>query len=152
MTEKTISTKNTSPDPASERLAPPARKNADKIAKAPSPKRRYAARPTVKAAKPVIVKTPKAEKVEKVTREERPKKVKIKLIRDGFTMPENEYAAFDDLKKRCLQAGVHAKKGELLRAALLTLSRLSDIEMVNAVSQIEKLKTGRPARTKHNTT
>lgn len=86
-----------------------------------------------------IVKTGKLSKADK------PKK--IKMVRDSFSMPENDYSQFAALKKRCLLAGVHVKKSELLRAGLLCLSKLSDSELVNVVGQVEILKTGRP--TKH---
>ncbi|WP_198408610.1 hypothetical protein [Sulfuricella denitrificans] len=71
---------------------------------------------------------------------------KIKMVRDSFTMPENDYAQLAELKKKCLQAGVHIKKSELLRAGLLSLSRLPNAALIKAVEQVEKLKTGRPAK------
>jgi len=74
------------------------------------------------------------------------KPAKTKMVRDSFTMPETDYAQLEELKKRCLHAGVHVKKSELLRAGLLTLSRLSDNALVRAVDGVEKLKTGRPAK------
>ncbi|CAH1070345.1 hypothetical protein [Candidatus Nitrotoga sp. 1052] len=86
-----------------------------------------------------IVKTGKLSKADK------PKK--IKMVRDSFSMPENDYSQFAALKRKCLLAGVHVKKSELLRAGLLCLSKLSDSELVNVVGQVEILKTGRP--TKH---
>ncbi|MHB9119833.1 MAG: hypothetical protein ACYC2R_16415 [Burkholderiales bacterium] len=68
------------------------------------------------------------------------------MIRDSFTMPEADYAQLAELKKKCLQSGIHAKKSELLRAGLLSLSKLSDAALLKAVEQVEKLKTGRPAK------
>ncbi|MDP2155227.1 MAG: hypothetical protein Q8J61_04445 [Sulfuricella sp.] len=67
------------------------------------------------------------------------------MVRDSFTMPENDYAQLAELKKKCLQAGVHVKKSELLRAGLLSLSKLPDAALIKAVERVEKLKTGRPA-------
>jgi len=87
---------------------------------------------------------PKAGKAEKPTKAEKPKK--IKMVRDSFTMPESDYAKLAELKKKCLQAGVHVKKGELLRAGLLSLSKLPAAALIKAVEQVEKLKTGRPAK------
>ena len=111
-------------------------------------------------AKPVAVKAPagaalkepaqplaakaKAGKAEKPTKADKPKKPK--MVRDSFTMPENDYAKLAELKKKCLQAGVHVKKGELLRAGLLSLSKLPAAALIRAVEQVEKLKTGRPAK------
>lgn len=84
-------------------------------------------------------------KAGKLSKADKPKK--IKMVRDSFSMPENEYSQFAALKKQCLLAGVHVKKSELLRAGLLCLSKLPDSELVNVVGQVEILKTGRP--TKH---
>lgn len=70
---------------------------------------------------------------------------KAKLIRDSFKFPELEYRAFDALKSRCLAKGYVAKKSELVRAGLLALAAMTDEELLNSVSAVEKLKTGRPA-------
>ncbi len=91
------------------------------------------------------VTTSKVVKVGKTSKADKPKK--IKMVRDSFSMPENEYSQFAALKRTCLLTGVHVKKSELLRAGLLCLSKLSDCELVNVVGQVEILKTGRP--TKH---
>lgn len=82
----------------------------------------------------------------KPVKEDKPPK--IKMVRDSFTMPEDDYAQFAELKKRCLQAGLHVKKGELLRAGLTGLSMLADADLVKIMKQVEVLKTGRPARQK----
>ena len=71
---------------------------------------------------------------------------KIKMVRDSFTMPEADYLQLADLKKKCLQSGVHVKKSELVRVGLLNLSRMSDSALLKAVAEVEKLKTGRPAK------
>jgi len=89
--------------------------------------------------------TSKVVKVGKTSKADKPKK--IKMVRDSFSMPENEYSQFAALKRTCLLTGVHVKKSELLRAGLLCLSKLSDSELVNVVGKVEILKTGRP--TKH---
>lgn len=75
-----------------------------------------------------------------------PKAKKAKLIRDSFTMPDGEYALIATLKKRCLDAGVSAKKSEILRAAVANLAKLSDASVIAAVRRLEGIKTGRPAK------
>lgn len=80
----------------------------------------------------------------KISKADKPKK--IKMVRDSFSMPENEYLHFAALKRKCLLAGVHVKKSELLRAGLICLLKLSDPELVNVVGQVEILKTGRPPK------
>lgn len=74
------------------------------------------------------------------------KQKKIKMVRDSFTMPENDYAKIAELKKKCLKAGVPIKKSELLRAGLSYLTKLSKPALVKTVQQVEKIKTGRPAK------
>lgn len=71
---------------------------------------------------------------------------KPKLVRDSFTIPQDEYAGIDALKSRCLSASVAVKKSELLRAGLLALQQLSDEKLIDIVNQLEKIKTGRPAK------
>jgi hypothetical protein len=71
---------------------------------------------------------------------------KPKLVRDSFTMPEEEYALIATLKRRCLNAGVSAKKSEILRAAIANLAKLGDASVVAALRRLEVIKTGRPAK------
>lgn len=71
---------------------------------------------------------------------------KTKLVRDSFTMPEPEYAQIAALKKRCLKAGVPAKKSEILRAAVASLAALTDKAVLAAIGRLEVIKTGRPAK------
>jgi hypothetical protein len=95
-----------------------------------------AASKSVQAAKPVAPK--KAGKPAKSK--------KVKLVRDSFTMPEDEYAVIALLKKRCLAAGVSAKKSEILRAAVASLARLSDDSVTASIRRLAVIKTGRPAK------
>ena len=87
---------------------------------------------------PLVSKTVKAGKAVKAK--------KPKLVRDSFTMPEGEYALIAALKKRCLAAGVPAKKSEILRAAVANLAKLSDTSVVSALRRLDVIKTGRPAK------
>ncbi|MFJ1258161.1 hypothetical protein [Cupriavidus sp. CuC1] len=71
---------------------------------------------------------------------------KEKVLRDSFTMPKSDYAKIAELKQRCLDAGVHIKKSEILRAGLLLLAATSPKQFLTAVSKVEAIKTGRPAK------
>ena len=114
--------------------------------KAVAPKKVPAKIANKNIAEKSAVTLPKVVKAEELsTKADKPKK--IKMVRDSFTMPVNEYSQFAALKRKCQLVGVHVKKSELLRAGLLCLSKLSDPELVNVVGQVEILKTGRP--TKH---
>lgn len=143
-----------------------ARTKPSDVKRAPRSKAPQAASPAaVKAAtasvkKPVaralVTKKPAAAKkvthppepfVAKTNKKGKPSKVKKpKLVRDSFTMPEPEYALIAALKKRCLSAGVPAKKSEILRAAVAYLAKLSDTSVLAAVRRLEFIKTGRPAK------
>lgn len=71
---------------------------------------------------------------------------KPKLVRDSFKIPQQEYIAFHDLKARCLTAGRVVKKSELVRAGLIALLTLTDDQLIELISSLEKLKAGRPAQ------
>lgn len=71
---------------------------------------------------------------------------KEKVVRDSFTMPKSDYERIASLKQKCLDAGVAVKKSELLRAGLILLDALSSKRLVAAVSTVETVKTGRPAK------
>jgi hypothetical protein len=81
---------------------------------------------------------------EKQLKKDKPKKVK--MIRDSFTLPESDYVKLAELKKKCLEAGVHVKKSELMRAGLLSLSKLNNPALLKTIEQVEIIKTGRPAK------
>lgn len=69
---------------------------------------------------------------------------KVKVVRDSFSFPRQDYQKITELKKACLAEGLHVKKGEILRAGLHLLSQLSIEELKLAVARVEKVKTGRP--------
>ena len=106
-------------------------------------KSQVAAKRPAKTARKAPVAAPLAAS-QKAAKAVKPKK--IKMVRDSFTMPENDYAKLAELKKKCLKAGVHVKKSELLRAGVLGLVMLPDAALLKAVEQLEKIKTGRPAK------
>ncbi|CDY77067.1 FIG00458480: hypothetical protein [Caballeronia glathei] len=95
-------------------------------------------------AKEVAVKVPEPATNGSTEKQRRVKKEKV--VRDSFTMPKSDYEKIAALKKRCLAAGVTAKKSELLRAALQLLAGASEKQLVAAVSALEQVKTGRPAK------
>lgn len=115
--------------------ATPAAAQSRKSAKtAPSPKRIPAPATVVKPVKPKAA-------------EKDLKRPKIKLVRDGFTIPEDEYAQIAELKKRLLMQGIAAKKTEILRAALNYFAALSDAKVIQAIRQLPVIKAGRPGKT-----
>ncbi|WP_345816913.1 hypothetical protein AAGS40_28515 (plasmid) [Paraburkholderia sp. PREW-6R] len=71
---------------------------------------------------------------------------KEKVVRDSFTMPKSDYEKIAALKQKCLAAGVSAKKSEILRAGLLLLDAAAPKRLLAAVTAVEPVKTGRPAK------
>lgn len=89
-------------------------------------------------------KTAKATKARPVVVAPEPKPAKVKLVRDGFTIPSDEYEALAVLKQRALKAAHPVKKSELLRAGLRLLSSLTDAAFLAALAAVPAIKTGRP--------
>jgi hypothetical protein len=98
------------------------------------------------SAKPASVKpVPKPEKKHK---KEKKLGDKEKVVRDSFTMPQNDYALIAVLKEKAMTSdGVHLKKSELLRAGLRLLSKLTVVQLKKSVADLEKIQTGRPKKT-----
>ncbi|OAJ51742.1 hypothetical protein A6V36_37445 [Paraburkholderia ginsengiterrae] len=71
-----------------------------------------------------------------------------KVVRDTFTMPRSDYETIAALKQRCLDAGVDAKKSEVLRAAVLLLASEPTERMLATIAALKPVKTGRPPRSK----
>lgn len=115
-----------------------------------------AAKPVAKPAasvltKPVQAKTAAPAKAKAVAPKKAAKKVvkknkpeKIKMERDSFTMPKDEYAQIMLLKARLTSMGQPAKKSELLRAGIKLLAAMSDNTLKTTLAKIPVIKTGRP--------
>ena len=74
---------------------------------------------------------------------------KVKLVRDSFTIPRDEYAAIDALKLRAARLGRITKKSELLRAGLKLLAACKDAGLLGALDAVPQVKTGRPNGKRH---
>ncbi|MEQ1533647.1 MAG: hypothetical protein HOO97_04215 [Sideroxydans sp.] len=124
--------------PTAARKPSPARKPA--IAKVSAP-----ASPTQVVAKNISA--PKvAAKVSKKHKKEKRHEDKLKVVRDSFTMPQNDYDLIATLKAKALSGGVHAKKSELLRAGLHLLIKVSATQLKSEIAALEIIKTGRPKK------
>lgn len=117
---------------ATKRAAGPVRKSP--TAQAPSRKA------TPGKAKPASKQAPAA------PTEAKPAGKKPKLVRDSFTMPQQDFDLIAALKKRALAAGHVAKKSELLRAGLHALAGLDESALGMALDGLTKLKAGRPRK------
>ena len=119
--------------PAAAARKPAARKPvAPKVAAAKSTKPVKKQKPAV-AEKPAIAEVPK---------------LRVKLVRDSFTMPRDEFELIAKLKARAVDFKRPAKKSELLRAGLQVLAALPDTQLLEALEALRPLKAGRP-KNKH---
>jgi hypothetical protein len=121
----------------------PVAKSASKAAAKPAAR---AGKAVSKAATPKTrTKAPGAGAVvaDEVTRD---KVRKTKLVRDSFTMPEQEYAVLNQVKKACLKAGFEVKKSELLRIGVALISQIDLATLQSVLSGLPHLKTGRPKK------
>ena len=137
--------------PAAKVAAKPAAKPAVKAAPA-KPAAKLAAKGPVKPAAPKApakaapkaVKAPKSAAKSGAAPAEREKTRKPKLVRDSFTMPEEEYAVLALVKKACLKAGFEIKKSELLRVGVALISQIDVATLKSVLASLPQLKTGRP--------
>ncbi len=116
------------------KVAAPAHKLVAKKAPARAPVKAPSKRVAVKALVTAVTPAPAAT----------PKPAKIKLVRDSFTMPSDEYAVLGELKQRALKSAHPVKKSELLRAGVKLLAALGDTALMRALSNVPTIKTGRP--------
>jgi len=117
-------------------------KTAAKALTAPAPApRKPAAKPVARAAAKSPAKAP-AVLVERVGAED----ARPVLVRDSFTMPEQEYAVLLEVKQACLRAGIDVKKSELLRIGVALLGQLDVSTLQGVLAALPQLKTGRPPR------
>ena len=105
------------------------------------PVRKTVAKPAAKA-KPVATKANIKKTAKKDIKKAKPEK--IKMERDSFTMPKDEYAQLTLLKARLTAMGQPAKKSELLRAGIKLLAAMSDNTLKTTLAKIPVIKTGRP--------
>ena len=61
-------------------------------------------------------------------------------------MPQADYELIAVIKQKALKADLHVKKGELLRAGLQTLNKLTAAQLKRTLEGLEKIKTGRPKK------
>lgn len=70
---------------------------------------------------------------------------KQRVVRDAFTMPEEDHELFGVIQKKCLSLGIVATKSEILRAGLKFLAEQDDKSLEKIIRAVPKIKTGRPA-------
>ena len=109
--------------------------------KPPAKKPAVRAKPVLKSFNKPGIKAAPQQDAKKIKKEH-----KTKVVRDSFTMPQNEYARIAQIKNACLKAKMHVKKSEVLRAGLILLAELNVAQLKRALGGLEKIKTGRPSK------
>lgn len=106
---------------------------------------RKPAKPVAPVAVKVVAKKapPPAAKADAAAK---PPKLKARLVRDSFTMPQADFDLIAALKARAIEFKRPAKKSELLRAGLQALSGLNDSALRAALDALAPLKPGRPKK------
>ncbi|MGG7603422.1 hypothetical protein [Massilia sp. BKSP1R2A-1] len=128
--------------------AKPAAKAAVKSAAKPAAKPRTSVKTAVKAAAGSLA-APAAKRTRKVaqsaaTAPAARDATRPVLVRDSFTMPEQEYAVLAEVKGACLRAGIDVKKSELLRIGVALLGQVDIATLKAVLAALPQLKTGRP--------
>jgi hypothetical protein len=124
------------------------RPTATKTASTPAKPAKAPPSAPVKAKRAAPSKAPKAAAPAKVAQPAAPapKEKKVKVVRDSFTIPKNEFSQLGEMKKKAIGLGLEVKKSELIRAGLLLLNSASDAAFKKALANVPTLKTGRPGK------
>src|SRR6266700_1356515 len=69
-----------------------------------------------------------------------------KVMRDGFTIPAEDYALIAQLQATGLEAGLAVSKSAVLRAGLHALKAMSPDARRQVFAALEKVKPGRPPK------
>ena len=128
--------------PAASSVAKPVVKTAAKPAAKPAIKAAPQAKPKPSNGKKDDHKNNHNKNDKKDDKKAKPEKVKME--RDSFTMPKDEYAQLTLLKARLTSMGQPAKKSELLRAGIKLLAAMSDNTLKTTLAKVPVIKTGRP--------
>jgi hypothetical protein len=135
--------RSASPKPAAKAATRPATKPAAKAATAKGGIR-TAVKSAAKALANPAARKPAARSAAKAPVRAPVQDTRPVLVRDSFTMPEQEYAVLLDVKQACLRAGIDVKKSELLRIGVALLGQLDVATLQGVLAALPQLKTGRP--------
>ena len=70
-----------------------------------------------------------------------------RVIRDNFSMPEEDYAIIEEIRQRLIREhSIVKNKSEVLRAGLKLLQKLDSETLLEAAEDVKSLKPGRPAQ------
>jgi hypothetical protein len=136
----------TAPEVTPTPVKTPAAKKAAAAKKAPAAQK-VATQPAAVKKAPAQKAAAKPSKPEKPTKAPKAAKpLKVKIVRDSFTMPEADFALIEQIKQRALGWKQPAKKSEVLRAALQALQALPDAKVRKLLAELTPIKKGRPQK------
>ncbi len=107
------------------------------------------AKPVGSAVEPAPAPSPsaKATTATKATTAVAPKiepRLKAKLVRDSFTLPETDHDLIKQCKKHAIASGRETKKSEVVRAAIQVFAALSVAQQLAAYEKLQSISVGRP--------
>jgi hypothetical protein len=103
------------------------------------------AKKTVKHGAKSATKKKKPVKAAPKSAAKKPEKApKVKVVRDSFSMPQDEYEEIAKIKASFRKAGIPMKKSEVLRVGLKALGDLSMAQKKRLLASLQKVKTSRP--------
>jgi hypothetical protein len=114
----------------------------------PASATRVNARKTVRKTTLKVASKAARKKVKPVSASKAPPKKQANLVRDSFSIPENEYALLAETKKNCLKAGFEIKKSEIIRIGISLVHQLTLARLKKAQKVLQPVKTGRPKKFK----
>ena len=133
---------------ASEETKPAVKKPAAKRVAAKKAAAKKAVAKKAAASKPAEKSAPVTAPADAPIRSAKPAKegkaAKVKMVRDSFTMPSDDFVLIERIKARALDWKQPVKKSEVLRAALHALMALNDTRLKAALSSLAPIKKGRP--------
>jgi hypothetical protein len=74
--------------------------------------------------------------------------VKIKIVRDSFTMTESDHDLIKSCKKNAVSKGRETRKSEVVRAAIIAFAAWPIDQQMAAYQKLQAVKTGRPSKDK----
>jgi hypothetical protein len=68
------------------------------------------------------------------------------VVRDGFSMPKDDYDLIEVIRDKCWELKLRPNKSEVLRAGLIALNGMSQKQLRDAMAKVGKLKPGRTTK------
>ena len=70
------------------------------------------------------------------------------VIRDTFSMPKKDADLINELRLKCMKAGMYTTRSEVVRVGIRYLAQLQTDDLYKMIENIDKLKPGPPKQNK----